>query len=71
MIFFNNKKKKIGKRLLAEIVLLISSIFIFRSLWTLLDSMEIMWNTSMLWTTFIGGMILTIISLRYVIKNEK
>jgi len=64
--------KKIRKRLLfAEITLLIASVFIFRGLWLLLDMMPIMFTPELLWASFGGGVIISIVSLRYIIKNNK
>lgn len=72
MLFFKKKEKRIRKMLiLSEVVLLISSVFIFRSLWTLLDRVDFMYSLSGLWVSLILGTVFTIISLRYIIKSGK
>lgn len=65
-------KGTIRKRLLlAEIVLIIASVFIFRGLWTLLDMVPFMYSVLALWLSLGVGVILSIISLRYLIKHSK
>ncbi len=72
MLFFKKKEKRKNKKLLlSEIMLLISSVFIFRSLWTLLDRLDFMYSFWGLWISLVLGIIFSVISLRYIIKNGK
>jgi uncharacterized membrane protein len=64
--------KQIQKRLLlSEFALLVASIFVYRGLWMLLDMMPIMHTKSVLWVSFIVGLIISVISLRYIIRHSK
>lgn len=63
--------KRIKKRLmLAEIILIIASVFIFRGLWLLLDTFPVMHETWTLVTSLVLGLLVTIPAIRYVIKHE-
>lgn len=65
------KMKPVNRKLLiAEIILLIASVLIFRSAWLLLDSIPAMNEPSFLITSLIVGFLLTIPALRFVIKNS-
>jgi len=65
-------RRKINKGLvLAEIILLLASVFIFRGLWLLLDSFEIMYNNLALWVSLLVGIAVAIPALRYIIKYNK
>jgi F0F1-type ATP synthase assembly protein I len=66
---FNHKKIK-KKLLLAEVVLLIASVFVFRGLWTILDSFDFMWSTLALVLSLVLGVLFSIIALRYIIQND-
>lgn len=64
--------KRIHKRLLlAEVVMLLASVFIFRGLWTLLDRVSFMHTSFALWLSVIIGLVLTTLCLRYVLKHGK
>jgi hypothetical protein len=53
-------KKKNGPRLIAwEIVLLISSVFVFRGLWTLLDKIPWKFSASALWLSLVIGSVVS------------
>jgi len=63
---------KIKKRLLlAEIILLLASVFIFRGLWMILDSLPIMHTIELLWISLVIGSIGSIFALRYLLKHSK
>jgi hypothetical protein len=57
------------KLLFSEVVLLLASVFIFRSLWLLLDTIPVMHRTEVLAASLALGIIFTIPALRYIIKN--
>ncbi|MCF7831867.1 MAG: hypothetical protein K9M36_03215 [Candidatus Pacebacteria bacterium] len=64
--------KKIQKRiLLSELALLIASVFVFRGLWTLLDRIPFMHTPLALWGSFIVGVVVSVLSLRYIIRHSK
>jgi F0F1-type ATP synthase assembly protein I len=66
------KYQKIKKRLLvAELFLLIASVFVFRGLWEILDRVEGMSTPVALWLSFIVGIIVTIICLRYLFNHDR
>ncbi|MDP3731174.1 MAG: hypothetical protein Q8R34_01620 [bacterium] len=56
---------------LAETVLLLASVFIFRSLWLLLDTLSVMHHTFVLWISLTAAIAVTIPSLRYIIRRGK
>ncbi|KKU15445.1 MAG: hypothetical protein UX23_C0001G0044 [Parcubacteria group bacterium GW2011_GWB1_45_9] len=63
---------KTNRRLvLAEVVLLLASVFIFRSVWLLLDTLSVMHDAQMLWFSLTIGVAITIPSLRYIIRHSK
>ncbi len=57
------------KLLISEIVLLIASVFVFRSLWLLLDTFSFMHKPEILIISLILGILFTIPAYRYIIKN--
>ncbi|MBP9715193.1 MAG: hypothetical protein KBD52_01765 [Candidatus Pacebacteria bacterium] len=57
------------KLLISEIVLLIASVFVFRSLWLLLDTFSFMHKPGILLVSLILGILFTIPAYRYIIKN--
>jgi hypothetical protein len=59
------------KLVLAEIILLLASVFIFRSLWLLLDTLPVMHNELVLWFSLTFGIGVAIPSLRYILKKSK
>lgn len=64
--------KKIQKRmLLSELALLIASVFVFRGLWTLLDTIPFMNTLLALWGSFVVGVVVSVLSLRYMIRHSK
>ncbi len=58
------------KIIFAEIILLLASVFIFRSLWILLDKIPFMHNNLILVFSFIFAIIIIIVSFHYIIKNK-
>jgi hypothetical protein len=62
------KEKKL---IFAEIVLIIGSVFIFRSLWTLLDRMPLMNKDSVLWLFLLIGLAITVAALCYIAGQKK
>ena len=72
-IWYNKKMlhKKIHKKLLiAEIIAIIASVFIFRSLWHLLDKVPFFNETSVLVVTFLLGFFVAVPTWRYVINQD-
>ena len=63
---FGIKNKRL---LIAEVVLLLASVFVFRSLWHLLDMYSFTNRPLVLILTLAFGMALTIPAYRYIIKN--
>jgi hypothetical protein len=58
--------------LLAEITLLLASVFIFRSVWLLTDRFEVMHKPTALLISLVISLVVTIPALRYIIRhNEK
>jgi hypothetical protein len=63
--------KKLHKKLLAsEILLIIASVFIFRSLWHLLDTIPFFNEVPVLIFTFIAGFLVAIPVWRYIISKD-
>lgn len=60
---------RITKLLIIEVVLLLASVFIFRSTWLILDSMSFMHEPWALWTSLIIALGITVPALRYVIRH--
>lgn len=58
------------KMIFFELVLIISSVLIFRSMWTLLDKIEVMKNEAVLVISLILGVVLTAVSLYYYNKGK-
>ena len=56
------------KELLAESVLVIAGVFVFRGMWLLLDQLEIMHNPLVLWFTMLLGLVATVWALGYLIN---
>jgi len=56
--------------LLAELALIIAGVFVFRSLWMLLDSLVIMHTPSALWLSLIGGTAITVWALHYICQHD-
>ncbi len=65
------KTQKSKKIIFTEIILLLSSVFVFRSLWTLLDKIPLMNTNLFLIFSFIIAIIITILSYHYIINNSK
>lgn len=59
---------KTKKLLLSEIILLIASVFIFRSIWLLADMIPVMHESSALWASLIISIVVVIPALHYVIR---
>jgi len=63
--------KKIHKKLLlSEVFLMLGSVFIFRSLWNLLDKNPFFNEISILIISLIFGFIVAIPAWRYIINQE-
>lgn len=60
---------KITILLIAEVILLVASVFIFRSMWMILDSVPFMHEPVVLWASLILAFVVTIPALRYVIRH--
>ena len=56
--------------LIAELALVLASVFVFRGLWMLLDSVEAMHAPLALWLSLILGSAVTVWALRYLMKQE-
>jgi len=56
---------------ISEVALIIASVFVFRSLWLLLDKISIMNETRMLWLTLFLGGIITALVLSWIAKQGK
>lgn len=63
---FMNKKV-----IIAETLLILASVLIFRSLWLLLDGISIMHGNSALWVSLVAGLAVAIPSIRYIIRNGR
>jgi len=59
---------KTKKLLLSELVLLIASVFVFRSVWLLIDTIPAMHQSPALWASLIISIIVIIPALRYVTR---
>ena len=62
--------RKNTKHVSAEIILIIASVLIFRSLWMLLDMIAFMHDNLTLWVSLIVGVAVSIPALRYIIRNS-
>jgi len=56
--------------LIAELALVLASVFVFRSLWMLLDSVEFMRAPLALWLSLVLGSAVTVWALRCLMKHE-
>lgn len=54
-----------------EVAVLIASVFVFRSLWLLLDQLPLMKKTGMLWLTLLSGGIIAALALSRIAKQGK
>lgn len=59
------------KLVVAEIVLILASVFIFRGLWMLLDGFAFMHEPLALWLSLLLGIMASIPALRYIIQQNK
>jgi hypothetical protein len=59
------------RKITAEIILILASVLIFRSTWTLLDMSPIMNEQSSLIISLIFGIIVTIWALYYLFERDK
>jgi len=61
-----------NKRLLliAELALVIAGVFVFRSLWLLLDSLDFMHTPLALWLSLIAGSAITVWALHCILKHD-
>ena len=63
-------KIKTKKLVIAEIILIFSSVLIFRSAWILLDSIFIMNKTFVLLISLFFGVVGAILCVNYILKSE-
>jgi hypothetical protein len=56
------------QELLAEMVLVIAGVFVFRGLWTLLDRFDFMHDPVALWASMILGLVASVWALGYLIR---
>ncbi|OGZ09250.1 MAG: hypothetical protein A3D67_01240 [Candidatus Lloydbacteria bacterium RIFCSPHIGHO2_02_FULL_51_22] len=61
---------KSKKLVVAEVSLIVASVFIFRGLWTLLDRASFMNGDTALWASIVIGIAASIPALRYIIRNS-
>jgi hypothetical protein len=61
-----------NKRLLliGEMALVIAGVFVFRSLWMLLDTLDFMHTPLALWVSLIAGSAVTIWALRCILRHD-
>ncbi len=62
---------KINKLVFAEMTLIIGGVFIFRSLWMLLDKISFTHETRVLWLLLFLGCIITFLTLSWIAKQDK
>lgn len=55
---------------IAELALVLASVFVFRGLWMLLDSVEFMHAPPALWLSLVLGSAVTVWALRCLMKQE-
>ncbi len=60
---------KMNKLIVAEVVLVIAGVFVFRGLWMLLDKVTFMHGTPALWLSLILGGIVTVWAVRCISKQ--
>jgi hypothetical protein len=65
-----NKKPNKKLVLLAELALVIAGVFVFRSLWMLLDLVAFMQTPLALWLSLLLGTAITVWALRCLMKQE-
>ncbi len=63
-------KIKTKKLVIAEIILIFSSVLIFRSAWILLDEIFIMNEMSVLIVSFFFGVVGAILCVHYILKSK-
>jgi hypothetical protein len=56
--------------LLAELALIIAGVFVFRSLWMLLDAVVFMHTLPVLWLSLVGGSAVTVWALHYICQYD-
>jgi hypothetical protein len=56
--------------LIGELALVIAGVFVFRSLWMLLDTMEFMHTPPALWSSLIAGSVITVWALHFILKHD-
>ena len=61
---------KSKKLVVAEVSLIVASVFIFRGLWTLLDRVPFMNTDTVLAVSLVVGFAASIPALRYIIRNS-
>ncbi len=59
------------KLVVAEIGLLIASVFIFRSMWTLMDRVPLLNLSWILWVLLLTGIATSVITLSYMARKNK
>ena len=64
--------KRVNTRLLiAEVVLLLASVLVFRSLWLLIDTLPVMHEEWVLWLSLLFAIVITIPAMRYLIRHSR
>ncbi len=60
----------LGKHIFWEIILIISSVFIFRSMWVIMDSVPSLSTANALWIMLIIGFVASILSYRKLTHSD-
>jgi len=59
------------KLVFTEIILLLASVFVFRSAWLLIDTLNVMHEPWVLFVSLIAGLAVAIFCLNYIIRLRK
>lgn len=59
------------KLVVSEIILLLASVFVFRSMWLLIDNHPIMHGTSALLISLVIGLAVAVFCINYIILQRK
>ena len=59
------------RKLLAELILLLASVFVFRGLWMLLDALAFMHTPQALWLSLLSGTAATVWALHCLMDQER
>lgn len=61
---------KTKRLLLAELVLIVAGVFVFRGLWMLLDSFAVMHHPAALWASLIAGTVASLWALHVLLSES-